>query len=106
MGSAFHHAPRNVLTRLPDVEAELRRRDPWVARRSAAGVHRRFAMRGLVEVCGPLPDIAGHVEQAVAIRREGPDRRGALVLVQEQVLPWEIALPGVRHHAVARRELV
>ena len=35
----------------------------------------------LVPVAAPLPDVAGHVVQAVAVGREGLDRRGALVAV-------------------------
>src|SRR5262245_29615779 len=35
----------------------------------------------LVPVTAPLPDVAGHVVEAVAVRREGLDRRGAHVAV-------------------------
>ena len=58
------------------------------------------------EVGGPLPHVAGHIEQAIAVRRVGLDRRGPLVAVEHQVLPRELALPGVGHHLAARRELI
>src|SRR5262249_57651921 len=54
----------------------------------------------------PLPDVAGHVEQAEAVRREPLDRRRAFEPVGAEVLPGELALPGVRHHASLRGELI
>ena len=60
----------------------------------------------LVPVGGPLPDVAGHVVEAVAVGRKRADRRRPLVAVLEQVLPGELALPGVGHRLAARRELV
>ena len=76
------------------------------ARRAAAGVDLDLGVRGRVEVARPLPDVAGHVEQAVAVGRERLDRRRALVAVGQQVLPRELALPGVGHHPALGRELV
>src|SRR5262249_30915004 len=64
------------------------------------------AGHGLEPVVRPLPDVAGHVVEAVAVRRIGLDRRGALVAVEQQVLPGELALPGIGHHAALRRELL
>jgi hypothetical protein len=40
---------------------------------------------------GYSPDVAGHVEQAVAVRREAADRRGSVIAVLEREQP----LPGV-----------
>ena len=80
------------LTRGPDGPQQA-----WIA---ASGCDDR------VEVGRPLPDVAGHVEQAVAVGREGLDRRGALVPIGPQVLPRELALPGVGHHPALGRELV
>ena len=57
-------------------------------------------------VTRPFPDVAGHVEQAVAVGGEGADRGRSLIAVGEQVLPGELALPGVGHHPAARRELI
>src|SRR4029078_1479191 len=60
----------------------------------------------LVPVRGPFPDVAGHVVETVAVRLERTDGRGPLEAVLEQVLPWELALPGVRLRLAVRRELV
>src|SRR5262249_12589955 len=49
----------------------------------------------LIPVAAPLPDVAGHVVQAVAVGREGLHRRGALVAVPGGVLPRELPLPAV-----------
>src|SRR5687768_13351057 len=60
-----------------------------VSRRgTAASVRRRLTER----VARPLPHVAGHVVQAIAVGRERPDRGRALVAVGEQVLPGELAL--------------
>src|ERR1700730_983684 len=55
---------------------------------------------------GPFPDISRHIEQPVAICREGAHRRGPLETVDTEVLPREFALPGVCHLAAFRSELV
>jgi hypothetical protein len=68
--------------------------------RASAGVPRPE------EVAGPLPHVAGHVEQAVAVGRECSGRRGALEAIQEQVLPRELALPGVGEVPATGREFV
>ena len=46
---------------------------------------------------GPLPDIADHVEESVAVGRVGRDRRRAVVAVRILAPPRERALPGVGH---------
>ena len=51
---------------------------------------------------GPLPHVAGDVDEAVAVRGEAADRRGACVAVEQVVVEREVALPGVGHHATAR----
>src|SRR4029453_15243966 len=61
---------------------------------------------GLVPVAGPLPDVADHVEQAVAVGREPAHRGRPCIAVQLQVLDRELALPGVGHPAAVRVELV
>ena len=80
-------------------------RSAGIARR-ATGLDHLAGMTRHVPVGGPLPDVADHVQQAVAVRRERVDRRGARVAVALQVLPRELALPGVGHVLVARQELV
>ena len=54
----------------------------------------------------PLPDVPGHVDQAVAVRGELADRGRALVPVEQVVLHGEVALPGVGHHPPPWGELV
>src|SRR5689334_5652805 len=71
--------------------------------RTAAGRGRRL-IRELI--AGPLPDVADDVVETVAVGRERADRRRAREAVRAQVLPWELALPGVGHHATAGREVV
>lgn len=52
-------------------------------------------------VRAPFPDIAGDVEQAMAVWRKGVHRRGAGIAVLGRVVVGEISLPDVA--AVARR---
>src|SRR5262249_49974285 len=49
----------------------------------------------LVPVRAPLPDVAGHVVEAVTVRRERLDRGGALVAVLDRVAVGKLALPDV-----------
>ncbi len=69
------------------------------ARSSALGAGREPVAR-------PLPDVAAHVVEPVAVRGEAADGRRALEAVLLQVLPGELALPGVRHRRAAGRVLV
>src|SRR5262245_47221892 len=52
-------------------------------------------MTGLIPVARQLPHIADHVEEAVAVRREAADRRGARIAVLFGVVDWKDALPGI-----------
>src|SRR5262245_39264629 len=56
----------------------------------------------LVPICGPLPHVAGHVVEPVAIGRETSYRRSPLKTILLQILPGEFALPGVRHVLAVR----
>src|SRR5499433_3984675 len=49
-----------------------------------------------IPVARPLPDIADHVVEAVAVRLEAADRRGPYVAVLVGVVDGEDALPGIR----------
>src|SRR6266851_4519927 len=73
--------------------------------RNATRLRRIGFMLLRIPVGRPFPDIPDHVVDAVAVRREGRDRRGALEAVGAQILVWEFALPGVGHVAAAWREL-
>src|SRR6185436_10487218 len=59
-----------------------------------------------VPIARPLPDIADHVVEAIAVRRKGGHRRGALIAVHDEVLAGKLALPGVGQVPAARRELI
>src|SRR4029077_61112 len=81
--------------------------------RSAARVFgnaARFRRIGLVllriPVARPLPDIADHVVEAVAVGRERGYGRSALEAVFIEILTREFTLPGIRHVLATRRELV
>ena len=62
---------------------------------------------GLIPVRAPLPDVAGHVVEAVAVRREGVHRARAVEAVGERVLARERRparrSSGARRRARARR---
>src|SRR5215469_12518999 len=58
-----------------------------------------------VPIACPFPDVADHVEQAVAIGWELPYRGGLLISIGEQILPRELALPCVGHLLAAGSEL-
>src|SRR6476661_10141468 len=59
-----------------------------------------------IPVCRPLPDVADHVVQTVAVRRECGDRRGTLEAVGIGVLVRKATLPGVSHVTALRCELI
>src|SRR6476646_4363772 len=103
--AALDHLARDVLSGLAGVEALLGRRDPRV-RRDAAWARDLVRVAGGKPVGRPLPDVAGDVVEAVAVRGKAADGRGALVAVELQVLPGELALPGVRHRLAVREVLV
>src|SRR5206468_5191003 len=63
--------------------------------RDAAGFGRIGLVLLRVPVRGPFPDIADHVVNAVAVRRECRDRRGTLIAIIVPVLPRKLALPGI-----------
>src|SRR5215831_18836945 len=48
-----------------------------------------------VPIAGPLPDIADHVVEPVAVWLETADRRGPAVAVLVRVVDGEDALPGI-----------
>src|SRR5262245_5063657 len=64
-----------------------------------------FVLRS-VPVGGPLPDIADHVVDAVAVRPERTHRRRALVTVLVEVLAGKFTLPRIGHVHAAGREII
>src|SRR5262245_56261939 len=63
-------------------------------------------MLRLVPIRRPFPDVANHVVNAVAVRREHANWRSAFVAVLRRALPRKYPLPGVGHVAIAGKELV
>src|SRR4051794_13465252 len=59
----------------------------------AAGCWRLALVLRRVPVAGPLPDIADHVADAVAVRRKGGHRRRALVTILTVIMARKLALP-------------
>src|SRR5262245_35767865 len=51
----------------------------------------------LIPVRGPLPDVARHVVESIAVGWKTLHWRSALEAILFQVLPREFALPGIRH---------
>src|SRR5262245_41317413 len=72
--------------------------DARLAAGAAARASGGGAVRG-IPIAGPLPDIAGHVVEAVAVGREGTHWGGVFEAVGQRVLNRELALPGVGHVA-------
>src|SRR5262245_50196709 len=100
----LHHPTRDAHARLRGVEALVLAPAARVLR-NAAGLHDLVGMPCAVPVGGPLPHVADHAAEAVAVYWEGLDGRGALEPVFEEVLPGKLTLPGVRHVPAARSEL-
>src|SRR5262245_59170269 len=67
----------------------------------AAGLRCLRAVVPGVPVGRPLPDVADHVIEAVAVGREDANRRRAPVAVRAQVLVGKRPLPGVGQVPVA-----
>ena len=92
VGAALDHLAGYSELRLPPVVAlaySATARITW----NAARLVDLGRMAVGVPVGGPIPDIAGHVVQAVPVRREGSDR--SCRAVAEVRSPREIAVPEV-----------
>src|SRR4029450_2132131 len=63
-------------------------------------------MPGHVPIGRPLPDVPGDVVEAVPVPGEAADGRRAFETVELQVLPGELALPGVGHRLPVGEVLV
>ena len=94
-GAALHHLAGDADGGLARDRSYL----PSPGRAGSAGAQQGLRGIGRVPggepIGGPLPDIAGHLVQPVAIGREGAHRAGALEPVAGEVAPGEGALPGI-----------
>src|SRR5580698_9322006 len=91
--TALHHLARDAHAGHARIVAFVAQASARVLRAGTAGGCRPVAR--LIPIRRPFPDIADHVVQPVSVRRERPNRRGALVTVAAEVLPRKFALPGV-----------
>ena len=92
VGAALDHLARYPELRLPPVVAladSATARIAW----NAAGLVDLGRMAVGVPVGGPVPDVAGHVVEAVPVRREGSDRSCRAIAAVRS--PREIAVPEV-----------
>ena len=105
MRAALDHLAGNPDRRLARIVAVAFLGPARIVRR-AAGLHDLVRMLGDVPVGRPLPDVADHVVEPIAVGGKRADRRRALVPVGREVLPGKLALPGVGHVAVAWEERV
>ena len=74
-GAALHDLPRDADRRSPRLVGAVDGRSTGILW-TAAGLVRVGLVAGCVPVASPLPDIAGHVVETVAVRRIGSDRCG------------------------------
>src|SRR4029453_15738255 len=58
----------------------------------------------LIPVCGPLPYVAGHLVEPVAVGWKASHRRSPLETVFFEILPGKLTLPGICHLFAVRRE--
>src|SRR6185437_9405982 len=103
--AAFEHLARNAHIWLRWVVALLHGAAAWVVRR-ATRLDWVASVVWLIPVVGPFPDVACHVIEPVAIRRERADRHRFGMAPHANVLPGELAPPGVGHQLAARHKLI
>src|SRR5262245_3334752 len=94
--AALQDLARNPYGGLTGVVALILATTAWIFR-NAAGLRCVCIVPGREPVAGPLPDIADHVIEAVAIGRKSCDGRRAQITIGAKVLSWKLALPGVGH---------
>src|SRR5882762_1056547 len=104
MRAAFQNFPWDAYLRQAGIEAFVLASAARILR-NAARLRRVCFMSWRIPVGRPFPDIPDHVVDAVAVRRKGRDRRGAIEPVGAEILIGEFTLPGVGHVAAAWREL-
>src|SRR5207245_850308 len=99
-GAALDDAPRRIT--IDRIEALA-----WTGRVDAAVEASALLMQvRAVPVATPLPDIAGHVVETIAVGREAVDGRRAGIAVLGGVLDRELSLVGVGHVLAAGLKFV
>src|SRR6266568_1718877 len=105
MRAAFEHLAWYLDVRLTRVVARGLESAARIFRNAARLRCIRFVLLR-IPIARPLPDIADHVVNAVAVGRECDDGRGSLEAVRAKILARKFALPGIRHVLTARCQLI
>src|SRR6266571_1951339 len=105
MRAAFGDLARNFNLRLAGVVAAILFAAAWILR-NAARLRRVSFMLGGPPIGGPLPDIADHVVDAVAVGRKRHHRRGTIETIFAAVFVREISLPGIGAMLSAGRKII
>src|SRR6516164_3529439 len=105
MRPALQYLPWDADVRLAAVVATLLRSAARILGR-ATRTGRGDLVTRAVPVRRPLPDVADHVVETVAVRRIGRYGRGTCIAVGARVLVRKFSLPGVRHVPLLRREFI
>src|SRR5580692_4371111 len=105
MRAALEYLAGNTDIGLAGVVARLLCCAARVLRRAARAWGGRL-MLSRVPVRRPLPGVADHVVEAVAVGRKGGDRRGTCVAVGTRILVRKLALPGISHVLLLQQELL
>ena len=103
--SALEHLAGDSYLRLARIVAVLQPR-PARIRRDAARLDRIRGCLGVIPVRRPLPHVADHVVEPVAVGRECARPATSVRSRPAQVLPRKLALPRVGHLALVAEELV
>src|SRR5262249_12971645 len=94
MRAAFHDFARDLDRWLVRIVSFVSFSAPRIEAR-AAGLLNLLVL--LIPVSGPLPNVAGHVVEPVAVRWKRSHRRRSLETILFEILPGKFALPGVGH---------
>src|SRR5208283_2934683 len=103
--AALQDSARDSDVRLARVEALILLPTARVSRNAACLICIRLMSSG-VPVARPLPDIADHVADTVAVRRECHHRGGARETVFAKIFVRKVALPGIGEMFAVGREFV
>src|SRR5215467_3526101 len=76
-----------------------------VARNTAAGSELPIVVRTIPVAC-PLPHIAGHIIEAIGIRREFRHRRNAYIAIIASIFIGEMPLMRISHPLAMRPEII
>src|SRR5215470_15619023 len=101
--AALQYLARDADVRLAFIVAALLGRTVRILRKAARAWRGNFVLRA-VPVGSPLPHVADHVVEAIAVGRIRGDRGGARVAIRACVLVRKLPLPGVGHVPVLRHE--